>query len=163
MRKYFPKRPSGAPFNTLSKLCDVPVGFVTLHLEAVYCLICGCQRVAMSRIRMICLVYKIVLCYLVSIHEYGFVLKGSHYFVKSLSYVTHIKASAHSFQCFSSRLLKVTFSLSMHMLPRMNVSLAARNTEQVNITKNLIHGRIRTTNTASLAFHRVPLTTRLSG
>ena len=28
-------------------------------------------------------------------------------------------------------------------------SPAARNTEQVNITKNLVHGRIRTTNTAS--------------
>ena len=26
---YFPKRPSGAPLRTLSKLYDVPVGFVT--------------------------------------------------------------------------------------------------------------------------------------
>ena len=26
---YFPKRPSGAPLHTLSKLYDVPVGFVT--------------------------------------------------------------------------------------------------------------------------------------
>ena len=29
MRNYFPKRPSGAPLHTLSKLYDVPVGFVT--------------------------------------------------------------------------------------------------------------------------------------
>ena len=28
MRNYFPKRPSGAPLHTLSKLYDVPVGFV---------------------------------------------------------------------------------------------------------------------------------------
>ena len=28
MRNYFPKRPSGAPLYTLSKLYDVPVGFV---------------------------------------------------------------------------------------------------------------------------------------
>ena len=29
MRNYFPKRPSGASLHTLSKLYDVPVGFVT--------------------------------------------------------------------------------------------------------------------------------------
>ena len=29
MRNYFLKRPSGAPLHTLSKLYDVPVGFVT--------------------------------------------------------------------------------------------------------------------------------------
>ena len=29
MRNYFPKRPSGAPLHTLSKLYDVPIGFVT--------------------------------------------------------------------------------------------------------------------------------------
>ena len=29
MRNYFPKRPSGAPLHTLSKLYDVPVSFVT--------------------------------------------------------------------------------------------------------------------------------------
>ena len=28
MGNYFPKRPSGAPLHTLSKLYDVPVGFV---------------------------------------------------------------------------------------------------------------------------------------
>ena len=27
MRNYFPKRPSGAPLHTLSKLYDVPIGF----------------------------------------------------------------------------------------------------------------------------------------
>ena len=34
-RNYFPKRTSGAPLNTLSKLYDVPVGFVSppLHLR----------------------------------------------------------------------------------------------------------------------------------
>ena len=38
MRNYFPKRPSGAPLHTLSKLYDVPVGFVTPpHFEAEYC------------------------------------------------------------------------------------------------------------------------------
>ena len=30
MRNYFPKRQSGAPFHTLSKSYDVPVGFVNL-------------------------------------------------------------------------------------------------------------------------------------
>ena len=34
-----------------------------------------------------------------------------------------LKASAHSFKCFTSRLLKLYFSLSMHLLPRMNVML----------------------------------------
>ena len=33
MRNYFPKRPSGAPLHTLSKLYDVPVGFVTSILR----------------------------------------------------------------------------------------------------------------------------------
>ena len=28
MKNYFPKRPSGAPLHTLSKLYDVPVGYV---------------------------------------------------------------------------------------------------------------------------------------
>ena len=28
MRNYFPKRPSGAPLHTLSKLYDVPFGYV---------------------------------------------------------------------------------------------------------------------------------------
>ena len=32
MRNYFPKRTSGAPLHTLSKLYDVPVGFVPLPL-----------------------------------------------------------------------------------------------------------------------------------
>ena len=42
-------------------------------------------------------------------------------------------------------------------------SPAARNAEQVNITKILDHGRIRTTKIAPLVFQRVPLTTRLLG
>ena len=58
MRNYFPKRPSGAPLHTLSKLYDVPVGFVTPppYFEAEYCLFCGRRRVAVARYRMICLV-----------------------------------------------------------------------------------------------------------
>ena len=57
MRNYFPKRPSGAPLHTLSKLYDVPVGYVTPpYFEAEYCLFCGRQRVAVARYRMICLV-----------------------------------------------------------------------------------------------------------
>ena len=39
MRNYFPKRPSGAPLHSLSKLYDVPVGFVTppiLRLNIAY-------------------------------------------------------------------------------------------------------------------------------
>ena len=58
MRNYFPKRPSGAPLHTLSKLYDVPVGFVTPspYFEAEYCLFCGRRRVANARYRMICLV-----------------------------------------------------------------------------------------------------------
>ena len=83
-----------------------------------------------------------------------------------------IKASAHSFKHFTSRLLKVSFSLSMHLLPRMNVMLDFIWTLSVQLpgTRNkwtlqkiLIHGRIRTTNTAPLAFQRVPLTTRPLG
>ena len=34
-----------------------------------------------------------------------------------------IKASANSFKRFTSRLLKLSFSLSMHLFPRMNVML----------------------------------------
>ena len=58
MRNYFPKRSSGAPLHTLSKLYDVPVGFETPppYFEAVYYFICGRQRVAFARYRMICLV-----------------------------------------------------------------------------------------------------------
>ena len=57
MRNYFPKRPSGAPLHTLSKLYDVPVGFEPpSYLEAEYCLFCGRRRVAVARYRMICLV-----------------------------------------------------------------------------------------------------------
>ena len=59
MRNYFPKRPSGAPLHTLSKLYDVPVGFETPppYIEAEYCLFCGRRRVAVARYRMICLVH----------------------------------------------------------------------------------------------------------
>ena len=57
MRNSFPKRPSGAPLYTLSKLYDVPVGFVNpSSLWAMYCFICGRRRVAVARYRMICLV-----------------------------------------------------------------------------------------------------------
>ena len=58
MRNYFPKRPSGAPLHTVSKLYDVPVGFVPPppYFEAEYCLFCGRRRVAVARYRMIFLV-----------------------------------------------------------------------------------------------------------
>ena len=59
MRNYFPKRPSGAPLHTLSKLYDVPVGFdPPPYFEAKYCLFCGRQSVAVARYRMICLVLR---------------------------------------------------------------------------------------------------------
>ena len=54
MRNYFPKRTSGAPLNTLSKLYDVPVGFYPRFFEAVYCYSCGRRRVAVAQYRMIC-------------------------------------------------------------------------------------------------------------
>ena len=62
MRNYFPKRPSGAPLHTLSKLYDVPVGFVLPppYFEAEYCLFCGRRRVAVARYRMVCLVLRII-------------------------------------------------------------------------------------------------------
>ena len=58
MRNYFPKRPSGAPLHTLSKLYDVSVCFVTPPpiFDAESCLFCGRRRVAVARYRMICLV-----------------------------------------------------------------------------------------------------------
>ena len=58
MRNYFPKRPSVAPRHTLSKLYDVPVGFVPPppSFEAMYCFICGRRRVAVARYLVICLV-----------------------------------------------------------------------------------------------------------
>ena len=48
----------GCTASYLSKLYDVPVGFVTptSYFETVYCFICGRQRVAVARYRMICLV-----------------------------------------------------------------------------------------------------------
>ena len=49
---YFPKRTSGAPLHSLSKLYDVPVGFVSpTFFETVYCRICRRRRVAVSRYR----------------------------------------------------------------------------------------------------------------
>ena len=56
MRNYFPKRPSGATLHALSKLYDVPVGYVSPYFETVYCFICGRRRVAVARYWIICLV-----------------------------------------------------------------------------------------------------------
>ena len=57
MRNYFPKRPSGAPLHTLSKLYYVPVSFEPpTYFEAEYWLFCGRRMVAVARYRMICLV-----------------------------------------------------------------------------------------------------------
>ena len=54
----FSETASGALIHTLSKLYDVPVGFLTPppHFEDVYCFIRGRRRVAVARYRMICLV-----------------------------------------------------------------------------------------------------------
>ena len=75
-----------------------------------------------------------------------------------------IKVSAHSFKRFTSRLLKLSFSLSIHLLLRRNVMLDFIRTLPVQLwgtrnkwtlQKNLAHGRMRTTNTASrLQVHR---------
>ena len=45
------------------------------------------------------------------------------YVEASFYQICRIKASAHSFKRFTSRLLKLSFSLSMHLLPQMNVML----------------------------------------
>ena len=60
MRNYFPKRPSGVPLHSLSKLYDVPVGFVTPppFFKAVYCFIYGRRRLPVARHRIICLVLE---------------------------------------------------------------------------------------------------------
>ena len=66
-------------------------------------------------------------------------------------------ASAHSFIRFTSRLLILSFSPSMHLLPRMNAMLDFIWTLQVQLRgtrnkwtlqNNPVHGRIRTTSTA---------------
>ena len=87
MRNYFPKRPSGAPLLTLSKLYDVPVGFVPpSYFEAEYCLFCGRRRVAVARYRMICLV---LICISVSIHS-----------LFSHDVPLHFNAHAYKYTCF---------------------------------------------------------------
>ena len=54
---YFPKRLSGSPSNTLSKLYEFPLVFYPFSaFEAVYCYISGRRRVVVARYRMICLV-----------------------------------------------------------------------------------------------------------
>ena len=67
------------------------------------------------------------------------------------------KVSMHSFKRFTSRsFLKIYFSVyapvtfdECYAWFHLNaVSPAERNTEQVNITKNVVHGRIRTPKTA---------------
>ena len=67
------------------------------------------------------------------------------------------KASAHSFKRFTLRIFRITFLLlsapitsdECHAWFHLNAtSPAARNTEQVNITKNLVHGRSWSINTA---------------
>ena len=82
-----------------------------------------------------------------------------------------LKASAHSFKSFTSRLLKLSFSLSMHLLPRMNAMLdfiwplpvQLRGTRNKwTFTKNLIHCRFRTSNTTRPPDYKsTVLTTRL--
>ena len=69
MRNYFPKRPSGAPLHTLSKVYNVTVGFEPPppYFEAEYCLFCGRRRVAAARYRMICLVLVIEILWSVTL------------------------------------------------------------------------------------------------
>ena len=57
IRSYFPKRLSGAPLHTLSKLYDVPVGFVAPPILGSELLYMGRRRVTVARYRMICLVF----------------------------------------------------------------------------------------------------------
>ena len=59
IRNYFPKRPLGAPLHTLSKLYHVQL-FQLCAPQAVYCFICGRQRVTVARYRIICLVLVLV-------------------------------------------------------------------------------------------------------
>ena len=79
-----------------------------------------------------------------------------------------LKASAHSFKRFTSQLFKVIFlsfyapitSDECHAWFHLNAARpAARNTEQVNITKNLVQGRIRTTNFARLPDYKSTIIT----
>ena len=73
-----------------------------------------------------------------------------------------LKASANSFKRFTSRLLKLSFYLSMHLhvLPRIYVMpdfiwtlpVQLRGTRNKwSLQNNLVHGRIRATNTAQLS------------
>ena len=80
-----------------------------------------------------------------------------------------IKASAHSFKCFTSRLLKLFFSFRAHTTSaechawfHLNAARPdARKMEKVNITKNIVQSRIRTTNTARIPDYKsTVLTTR---
>ena len=67
----FPKRPSGALLHTLSKLYDVPLGFVPLSIEVMYCFICGHRSVAAFQYRMICLLFMLKYVYLVKFKCFG--------------------------------------------------------------------------------------------
>ena len=89
---------------------------------------------------------------------------------QALSWISlRLKASAHSFKRFTSRFLKLFFSFSMHLLPRMNVMLdfiwtlrvQLRGTRNKYTLKNLVHGRIRSNNTArSPDYKSTVITTR---
>ena len=64
MRNYFPKRTSGATLYTLSKLCDVPVGFVSPSFEAVVAIFAVAKGWLLFDIdRMICLVLRMPLAW----------------------------------------------------------------------------------------------------
>ena len=78
MRSKFPKGPSDAPRHSLSKLYDVPVGFVPpLLLTLVWtvsCFVCGSRRVAVALHRMIYFILKMFLTFTFTfqIQIYGF-------------------------------------------------------------------------------------------
>ena len=78
-----------------------------------------------------------------------------------------LKASAHSLFVYFTAFKSTFLSLSMHLLPCINVMLdfiwtlpvQLRGTlNKWTLQKILVHGRIRTTNIASLDFQHVPLT-----
>ena len=59
--------------NTLSKLYDIPVGFVRTPLfEAVYCYICGRRRLVVARYWIICLVLERCIFTTICKHASGF-------------------------------------------------------------------------------------------
>ena len=122
MKNYFPKRTSGTSFHTLSKLYDVPVGFVSPLFWAVYCYICGRRRMAVARYRMICLVHanfrfsgprmsKVVLLCLCDICSVSDLL--------NLYFTLKVKCCFCSVNCSSGETVMVTRVVGGIMIPTL--------------------------------------------